>query len=71
MAGGAVSSRRGLSSIFFSWESWLWSIWEVGDMRTVVGDVMLLLTVGGETMLFLTVGGDTMLLRELEEGSVL
>ena len=40
-------------------------------MRTVVGDVMLLLTVGGETMLFLTVGGDTMLLRELEEGSVL
>ena len=40
-------------------------------MRTVVGDVMLLLTVGGETMLFLTGGGDTMLLRELEEGSVL
>ena len=40
-------------------------------MRTVVGDVMLLLTVGGETILFLTVGGDTMLLRELEEGSVL
>ena len=40
-------------------------------MRTVVGDVMLLLTVGGETMLFLTVGGETMLLRELEEGSVL
>lgn len=40
-------------------------------MRTVVGEVMLLLTVGGETMLFLTVGGDTMLLRELEEGSVL
>ena len=30
-------------------------------MRTVVGEVMLLLTVGG----------DTMLLRELEEGSVL
>ena len=40
-------------------------------MRTVVGEVMLLLTVGGDTMLFLTVGGDTMLLRELEEGSVL
>ena len=40
-------------------------------MRTVVGEVMLLLTVGGETMLFLTGGGDTMLLRELEEGSVL
>ena len=40
-------------------------------MRTVVGDVMLLLTVGGDTMLFLTVGGETMLLRELEEGSVL
>ena len=40
-------------------------------MRTVVGEVMLLLTVGGENMLFLTVGGDTMLLRELEEGSVL
>ena len=40
-------------------------------MRTVVGEVMLLLTVVGETMLFLTVGGDTMLLRELEEGSVL
>ena len=40
-------------------------------MRTVLGEVMLLLTVGGETMLFLTVGGDTMLLRELEEGSVL
>ena len=40
-------------------------------MRTVVGEVMLLLTVGGETMLFLTVGGETMLLRELEEGSVL
>ena len=40
-------------------------------MRTVVGEVMLLLTVGGETMLFLTVGGDTMLLRELEEGRVL
>ena len=40
-------------------------------MRTVVGEVMLLLTVGGETMLFLTGGGETMLLRELEEGSVL
>ena len=40
-------------------------------MRTVVGEVMLLLTVGGDTMLFLTVGGDTMLLRVLEEGSVL
>ena len=40
-------------------------------MRTVVGEVMLLLTVGGETMLFLTVGGETMLLRELEEGRVL
>ena len=40
-------------------------------MRTVVGEVMLLLTVGGETMLFLTRGGETMLLRELEEGSVL
>ena len=40
-------------------------------MRTVVGEVMLLLTVGGDTMLFLTGGGDTMLLRELEEGSVL
>ena len=40
-------------------------------MRSVVGEVMLLLTVGGETMLFLTGGGDTMLLRELEEGSVL
>ena len=40
-------------------------------MRTVVGEVMLLLTVGGDTMLFLTVGGETMLLRELEEGSVL
>ena len=40
-------------------------------MRTVVGEVMLLLTVGGETMLFLTGGGETMLLPELEEGSVL
>ena len=40
-------------------------------MRTVVGEVMLLLTVGGDTMLFLTVGGETMSLRELEEGSVL